>query len=121
MTRLDLNRRILDALELAWPRIIVLTKLTDSKPMRQLAISTAYVGILQLLLKGRWQKWERRVELDTANSIIDGLGAKLHWRSVFRRFAITKNPLWENASLWPLLKARDHISFSLMLICCSLT
>lgn len=67
--------------------------------MRQLALPTAYVSILQLLLKGRWQERERRVELDSTNSIIDGLGAKLHWRIVFRRFAITKNPLWEDASL----------------------
>ena len=46
MARLNLNGRMLDALELAGPRIIVLTKLTDSKPMRQLAIPTAYVGVL---------------------------------------------------------------------------
>ena len=112
MARLDLNGRILDALELTGFRIIVLTKLTDSKPIRQLALPTAYVGVLQLLFKGRWQERERRVELDSANSIIDGLRAKLHWRGIFRRFAITKNPLWEDASLWPLLESRDHTSFS---------
>lgn len=80
--------------------------------MRQLAIPTAYMGVLQLLLKGRRQERERRVELDSTNSIIDGLCAILHWSCVFRRFAITKNPLWEDASLWPLLKTRDHTSIS---------
>lgn len=87
MTRLNLNGRILENLELAGPRrIILMTKLPNTKLMRQLAIyPTTDVGILQLLLfKGRRQKRERRVELDTAYSIVERLDAELHRRSVVR-------------------------------------
>jgi len=78
--------------------------------MRQLAISTAYVRVFKLLLKGRWQERERRVELATAYSLVEGLRAKMHLRRIVKRFAITKNPLWENPSLRPLLEPRTYIS-----------